>query len=214
MIKPILFSTTMVLALMEDRKTQTRRIIKPQPIDNTEVDGNFFTGNHSGFVKVDGHINWRQQFTDEYSPYQPGDILWVRESWCRFGNEYCFKIKNQQGDVKPLKWKPSIHMPKAACRLFLEVTEAKLERLQEISEDDAMSEGIEKYGLGYKSYEIIHSGPHKGTPHPHSAISNRKASFSFKELWESINGPDSWNINPWVWTISFKRTDKPEGFIQ
>src|SRR5690349_17204720 len=77
---PILFSTPMVQAILVGRKTQTRRIIKPQPVDNTEVDGNFFEGNHKGFVKVDGHPNWQHQFANEFCKYQTGDVLWVRET--------------------------------------------------------------------------------------------------------------------------------------
>ena len=96
-------------------------------------------------------------------------------------------------------------MPREAARIFLRVTEIRVERLQDISEEDAIAEGIKAEKGGFKSYEIIHSGPHKGKPNPHSYVPNREAVYSYEELWESINGEGSWDANPWVWVVKFER---------
>jgi len=202
LVHPILFSTPMVNAILEGRKRITRRIVKPQPIDNTEIDGNFFEGNHKGYVKVDNHPNWKNQFVHEFSDKQVGDILWVRET---FGDD--FLEINETGAInhylykadaleRPADgWKPSIFMPKAACRIWLKITGVSIERLQDISSSDAENEGVD----GVEWYERDYSGkPDYKT--------------AFKILWSKINGVSSWNENPFVWVISFQRTDCPKGF--
>lgn len=184
---PILFSTSMAKAILAGRKTMTRRIIKPQPIDNIEVDGNFYEGNYKGYVKVDNHPNWQQQFAYEFCPYgEVGSTLWVRETWQKvdtYPEPDCFGkyLYKSMGDTCD-KWKPSIFMPKDACRIFLKITDIKVERVQDISEEDAIKEGVESWC---------------------DAIDN------FKQLWQSINGEESWNSNPWCWCISFERTESP-----
>jgi hypothetical protein len=202
---PILFSTEMVQAIRQDIKTQTRRTIKPQPIDNTEVDGNFFEGNHKGYVKVDGHPNWKKQFIHEFCRYKIGDVLWVRESWNRLiiGGGYRYKADGDFNDPQ-LKWKPSIHMPKAACRIWLEITDIRMELLHDISPADALAEGIERMYLQQNDSEVEllrfkHYLKDKWGP---SAV------HSFETLWCKINGHESWNSNPWVWVISFKQIEK------
>jgi hypothetical protein len=98
-------------------------------------------------------------------------------------------------------------MPRWASRLTLTVTDVRVERLQDCSEDDAIAEGIEPVLCeplaGWRSYEVIHTGPHKGKAHPHSLVPNAEAVTSYRELWDSINGPGAWDANPWVTAISF-----------
>lgn len=222
---PILFSTPMVQAILEGRKTQTRRVIKKQPdlskhthitraviLDgtNTEV-FNYCSG---GSINVES----------VKCPYgQPGDILWVRETWQHDikadldtvppswipNGSYVYIAdgtiisKKELGELGV--WRPSIFMPKEACRLFLKVKSVRVERLQDISEDDAIAEGVEQiadYGsTGYKLYT-----------EPEAAYSDIDALYSFESLWQSINGEQSWNDNPWVWVVEFERCERPEGF--
>lgn len=145
-------------------------------------------------------------------PYgQPGDILWVRESWCLktpYGPEdYYFGYKagdtgvmikaSEKYDYKsPDVYFPSIHMPKEACRIKLLVKSVRVERLQDITEQDAIAEGVSRYPkspiYGYKNYQD-------------SDGYFLTAKESFKSLWQSINGPDSWDANPWVWVVEFER---------
>lgn len=222
---PILFSTPMVQAILEGTKTQTRRVLKPQPIDNTEIDGNFFDGKSRGYVKVDSHPNWREQFVFEFSKYQPGDVLWVRETFRRVMDmetneqwiEYAadnpepiyecdgdgFKLFNRDGTPKMLPFKPSIHMPKTACRIFLKIKTVRCERLQDINEDDACREGIELIDHNcFRNYD--ESNPYQFLEDPIG---------SFKSLWQSINGGESWDANPWVWVIEFERCEMPKCFL-
>lgn len=202
---PLLFSTPMVQAILDNRKTMTRRLIKPQPIDNIEVDGNFFEGNHKGYVKVDGHPNWREQFVHEFSKYKVGDVLWVRETFN--GDHKGYPV--YKADVtenlsefisKGIKWKPSLFMPFAACRLFLKITNIRIEQLHDITNEDAIAEGILKNDNGsFKNYKFIGD----------SIIGDNAAKNSFFSLWMSINGSNSYLANPWVWVISFERCEKP-----
>jgi len=146
------------------------------------------------------------------SPYgKPGEVLWVREAFTIVGTDmvrdegsgillketpqHVFKGEKQPHIEKLMKWKPSIHMPKSACRIFLEVVSVKVERLHSISESDAQAEGagISKALIDCKKVE----------PCGHSYRAG------FKNLWESINGGGSWQLNPWVWVVEFKRIDKP-----
>lgn len=204
---PILFSTPMVQAILEGRKTMTRRIVKRIALD------------------------WLQpeMFTPEYvaspdnslCPYgKPGDILWVRESWAalRLGYDwetgYCDDVtpekninqvieyvQKEKGVLSPrwvfaykangnwedhiedrgFPWRPSIHMPKAACRIYLEVINVRIERLHEISWQDAVAESC----TGYRPTQY-------------------EPTDEFKDLWQRINGIESWESNPWVWVVSFK----------
>lgn len=198
-MKPILFSTPMVKAILEGRKSQTRRIIKPQPIDNIEVDGNFFDGKHSGYVKVDGHPNWQQQFVSEFCRFQIGDILWVRETWqlmpalAQYSERFVYKADNFGRDTD--KWRPSIFMPREACRIFLKITNIRVERLQDISEEDAIAEGI-----------TMNNGPHSGWYWMENVYSTDNPVMAYQLLWQKINGKESWDNNVWVWVISFEQS--------
>lgn len=202
-IKPILFSTPMVQSILDERKTQTRRIVKPQP----DEDG------------ISKHIHskkWHDTSARVYKPIaQIGDIFWVRETYALIPYEhsqkyhgYCYKADWVNSDLTcpTSKWKPSIFMPKEACRIFLKVTDVRVERLQDISEEDAISEGVEKHS-DYGSTGYIHYGE------PDAAYTDIDAVWSFETLWESINGSGSWDANPWVWVYELERCEKPKNFI-
>jgi len=215
--RPILFSTPMVQAILDGRKTQTRRIIKPQPRcsenhlglgwDPKQVewanepfrpvlsDDVMYCGNCGEYVQFDG--------SGLKIPYgKGGDILWVRETFIpplRYGtiNRYIYKAIEDLDCFKGY-WKPSIFMPKEACRIRLEITNIKVERLRDVSREDAINEGIDSktgsiLGPLYKIYDTKEW--------------NIYPIESYKSLWESINGKDSWNLNPWVWVIEFKRVN-------
>ena len=166
--KPILFSTPMVQAILRGEKTQTRREVK----------------------------YWKKIT----NPKIVGDILWVRETWqhtkalnLHISDEnhgYVYKADGEPWeDYENWKWKPSIFMPKDACRIFLKITKIRIERLEDITKEDAIAEGIEKW-------ENCNS---TGGVHP--------AIASFRSLWTSINGFDNLNSNPWVFVYDFERTN-------
>lgn len=207
--RPILFSGAMVRAILSGQKTVTRRACKPQPsahAHTSSADGNPM----SAWWETGKDIN--------RCPYgQPGERLWVRETW------YCDHFDVISGPyLKPSDlnldearsdgtlvyaadglapyeceqpaWKPSIHMPRWACRILLEITEVRVERLQDITEQQALAEGVascaqdlDPDGNGYSPGEL------------------------FSILWSSINGTDSWNANPWVWVVEFKRVEVANG---
>ena len=197
---PILFSTPMVQAILEGRKTMTRRKVKLQPGEGEYYqlmeDGEF------AYISVGG-------MSGPYKcPYgQPGDILWVRETWQHTKNlginpedensGYIYKCsENGQewaNNTENWVWKPSLFMKKEACRIFLKVTGVKVERLQDISTLDAIKEGVNPCTLN-------------------SQTGNYSFEYGFQKIWKEINGQKSWNDNPWVWCISFERIEKPENF--
>lgn len=201
-IKPILFNAEMVRAILDGRKTCTRRLIKPQPdkkhiyplgfvTDSTEKKevGCFgFAANEYG-----GSI----QYVKPPYRYAPGDILYVRETWKKAPNGYYYYEDWQRNDIADVtKWKPSIHMPKEAARIWLKVADVRVERSQEITIDGIRNEGISSMAVHAGDMEI--------------------ALKEWKNLWNSTikkNRPDSygWDANPWVWVIEFERCEKPEG---
>jgi hypothetical protein len=217
--RPIIFSAPMVCAILEGRKTQTRRTLKYQPIDVRRV-----------FMKPEINMSYVENAHGVEIPHwpcpygKPGDRLWVRETHeayyvSRGETSYSAGVKYRADDEKRLisidaltyqklnstdskGWTPSIHMPRWASRINLEITGIRVERLQDISEQDAMAEGIENVGgkfscSPWRNYRI--SKP--GEMNMHCASPQR----SYMTLWESINGAGSWNINPWVWVIEFKK---------
>lgn len=188
----------MVRAILEGRKTQTRRIIPDQPnIDPQTGDWLWMKDtNNEQVVPIERYIKSRRQFC-KYG--QPGDNLWVRETWAHeYGGGYLYRASHSH--MKPDgNWKPSIHMPRAASRILLKITDVRVERLNDINEWDAIDEGLEMVnGPDGIKYYGNYGDNNAGTAlHPVE---------SFRSLWESINGPDSWNQNPFVWVIEFKPT--------
>lgn len=211
--RPILFSGPMVRAILAGNKTQTRRIVKPW-VPRLGVDA------------VPADVSYLPDFTcyRATSPYgQPGDRLWVRESTHRrpmlnlltgepLADKYDGGAYTADGaDVLTpegfdLAWWysrkscPSIHMPRFACRLVLEVTGVRVERLNDISDSDCWAEGIEECDGALDEVEICHLAKAMGRtfedPQP-----------SYAALWEQINGPGSWHANPWVWVVEFRRIE-------
>jgi len=195
-IKPILFNTEMVRAILDGRKTCTRRIVKFTP--------SFFEVNEKPVYLYDTEPSMGKI----YPPCQPGDILYVRETWDCYPeyedeNAPAIYYYKADGDLRPegyreicKGWLPSIHMPKKAARIWLKVTDVRVERLQGMTQEDAEKEGAaEKIDLKTKFRE--------------SALLN------FLRIWDStIKKSDidryGWNANPWVWVIEFERCEKPQ----
>lgn len=193
-IKPILFNTEMVRAILDGRKSCTRRVVKPQPTARYGAQ----------CIKP---------------PYQPGDILYVRETWERFecwnceGDERgncpkepqksvfdktcgCYMYRATDEIYGDARWHPSIHMPKEAARIWLKVTGVRVERLQEITSEQISREGVE-------------------AEYPH-VLNGEEKRYAFSTLWNStIKKSDidtyGWDANPWVWVIEFERCEKPKG---
>ena len=186
-LRPILFSAPMVRALLAGAKTQTRRAVKPQPGAGQTIT-EYREGD--GFCVATDPPS-RSVVRDLPCPYgQPGDQLWVRET-AAVGHSYDGKARvcyRSDGDVElspDRKWTPSIFMSRRHSRISLEITNVRVERLQEISESDARSEGISK-----------------------NQCPDWHAQTDYRVLWESINGPGSWDANPWVWAIEFRRVEQ------
>lgn len=215
---PILYQTIMVQAILDGRKTKTRRTKGLEFVNDSVANGG--TWKYLGVDEL-GHL-MRNNYGATNAikcPYgEPGDILWVRESFSPFADKpwttsnISYRTAAVDAKDKRWKWKPSIHMPKACSRIWLEVTDIKIERLQDISEQDAIAEGVESWiderlkskPIRYRVYEP-NSDP--------EALYSSAAYDSFQTLWESINGIESWNLNSWVWVVSFKvlsKTGKPD----
>lgn len=195
-VLPILFNTEMVRAILDGRKSCTRRLVK------------FFSGENprwTGYIK-DGLMlyNGKNEPCIRKAPYQPGDILYVRETFIQAAAHiFWYKANDKPWMSKGLRWKPSIHMPKEAARIWLKVTDVRVERLQEITEEGAKKEGaIDNRGFIHSpddEYDSLHT-----------------AREHFAKIWDStIKKSDldryGWNANPWVWVIGFERCEKPEG---
>lgn len=222
-IKPILFNTEMVRAILDGRKSCTRRLVKPQPHGKHTFPLGFVTDSTEkkevgcfgfGIDEYGGSIKYVKP------PYQPGDTLYVRETWCAFPvNEaghmrgHSIYYYRADGDLRPEgwrgKWRPYTQMPKEAARIWLKVTDVRVERLQDITPKDAKNEGV-----GNLFYEdIAYSEKNYGTEvDPEYGIAKEQ----FAWLWDStIKKSDldryGWDASPWVWVIEFERCEKPEG---
>lgn len=221
--RPILFSAPMVRAILDGRKTQTRRIVKPQP--DIVADGGSVVGVFTPEDQKYGRLGKALS-----CPYgQPGDRLWVRETW-RDWSESAWHYaadgtvipKQRDRDLaaflaqrapftwESYSWRPSIHMPRAASRITLEIIEIRVERLQDVSEADALAEGLKRITKDGGT-TIKHGIPDRdGLPGTDDTgwpwrDWNADPRVAFRRLWESINGADSWAANPWAWVVGFRR---------
>ena len=226
-IKPILFNTEMVRAILDGRKRCTRRVVKPQPDEKQKFPVGFVTDSTEkkevgcfgfGTNECGGSI----QYVKPPYGYAPGDILYVRETWCALPvNEaghmrgHCVYYYRADGDLRPEgwrgKWRPSIHMPKEAARIWLKVTDVSVERLQDITEEQACMEGTDPWDE--VCYE--NNGWHPTFSDPDSGGDPNMVD-GFHKLWNStIKKSDldryGWDANPWVWVIEFERCEKPKG---
>jgi hypothetical protein len=188
--KPILFNTEMVQAILEGRKTVTRRKIDKDITNfcDVEVDGTLldYQNCHGDFINP-----------IDLCRYRKGDILWVRETWSEHQEYYNNSAKvfaephyiYKADGVYANKWRPSIHMPKEAARIFLKVTDVRVERLQDITEEDAIAEGMSKTLV--------------------DGVIFISAKGNFHVLWDSLNIKRGygWEVNPWVWVIEFERVE-------
>lgn len=209
--KPVIFNGQMVRAILDGRKTQTRRIVKPQP----PVSGTLVQKSHNGLEPlyfVGGYLLPR-------CPYgEPGDYLWVREthSWVTLAeNEFGLPLDRRTKEGRPVRmiyradaefegwakafptrWRPSIHMPRWACRIILRIEEVRVERLKNICPADVWAEGIDPRPYLFQASKA-------------SRVINRDkwARAQFKRLWDSINGRRgfSWKTDPWVWVVKFSK---------
>ncbi|EGH7971154.1 hypothetical protein IFB27_003031 [Salmonella enterica] len=194
----MIFNAEMVRAILDGRKTQTRRPVKFPLIDKNmgcELAGNELAG------ELAAHNYWN-------SPYgKPSDRIWVRETFRVHSRAtdvatlvYRASVRNSWTEqthrvpiavcdkpATPEKWTPSIHMPRWASRILLEITDVRVERLRDLSEEDAKSEGI--------------------TPPAGGVLPGWEYRINFRDLWMDIYGTDSWEANPWVWVIEFKRVE-------
>jgi hypothetical protein len=213
--RPILFSTPMINTIRERRKTQTRRVVKPQP-HTTPIANGSASGNYDAWPNGDSCLEWDDVLADTayyvqagFCPHgQPGDRLWVRETWqarsprdygmeCPIsqpieregyaGHEWTVRYAaTDQNFAEWSGWNPSIHMPRWASRITLEVVSVRVERVQDITAEDACAEGV---------------------PGCRDNLSNAHAVTWFATLWNQINGKRancSWQDNPWVWVVEFK----------
>lgn len=217
-IKPILFNTEMVRAIIDGRKTQTRRIVKgldglsvyrAEPSEDayeTLGEWDFFYGWSDNGAMFDAIETVK-------APCSISDILWVRETWMRISDWTCVdpEVGQPDGylyragwedDTNQAKWRPSIHMPKEAARIFLRVTDVRVERLQDISVEDCKREGI------WDDYKTP-------TQKWHDNLAEMAYPRCFAKLWDSTIKPADrdcygWEANPWVWVIKFERCEKLE----
>jgi hypothetical protein len=194
--RPILFSSEMVRAILDGRKTETRRVINLLSFEKSGTQGYDFAFRSRSGAWNEVPTSW---LIKKYCPYgQPGDHLWVRETFATYLDGYVYKanyandgfgsqiVNLQTGELFPLVWKPSIHMPRQASRITLEVKNIRVQRVQEISGDECTLEGI----------EVAWSDPNNSVQEINA----------FKSLWNVINAKRGygWDVNPWVWVIEFK----------
>lgn len=198
-IKPILFNTEMVRAILDGRKTCTRRICKDAN-EYTVPDMDFYNADRRTYAVhnfVDKEHTEQLSTAERTCPICTGDILYVRETWKEAPKGYYYYEDWQRNDIADVtKWKQSIHMPKEAARIWLQVTDVRAERLQDITSEQICREGVE-------------------IEYPH-VLNGEEKRYAFSTLWNStIKKSDlyryGWDANPWVWVIEFERCEKPEG---
>ncbi|GHV34930.1 hypothetical protein FACS18949_11900 [Clostridia bacterium] len=207
-MKPILFKTDMVRAILDGRKTQTRRVLKPQPKGTPRY-------NNLRYHWYDHYFSPGLPFVNDVTPmprqpFRVGDILWVRETWleaegtCHYRADTTSEIQRCLVDDGH-RWKPSIHMHREAARLFLRVTDVRAERVQDITIKDCIAEGVSVGSMNWNRLAAQHKE-------------------KYRELWESINTKRkydgdyvarrpgcNWDANPWVWVYTFEKLDIERG---
>ena len=194
--RPILFSAPMVRALLDGSKTQTRRVVKrSDEWPASAVKAVMLESRGTALAVAADRCTYGPEISCFYG--QPGDRLWVRETyWIDDEDNAIIYRADKDADIvdtnrhetgsKKYNWKPSIFMPRAASRITLEITGVRVERLQDITRGDSMSEGC---------------------PFPNMAQGDNPCQW-YEQLWGQINGADSWAANPWVWVIEFKKADQ------
>ncbi|TGE08833.1 hypothetical protein EU556_11165 [Hymenobacter fodinae] len=208
--RQILFTGAMVRALLAGTKTQTRRIIK-SPTGTFEINSTLDM-KQCWLNVTDAN---EQAVRPLMCPYgQPGERLWVRENlfWSEHEDGWCYQADNDMLECeyseapilqKPLKsFIPSMHMPRVASRILLEIVAVRVERLQDISADDSVAEGVEV------SHRDTSGMPWYKLPGWEKPINVSDAKIVYQHIWETINGADSWKANPWVWVVEFRKVQK------
>lgn len=197
--RPIIFSTPMVQAILGGNKSQTRRIVNFKKIAKRSgcTNGTLaYSDTFKSWAVFDG--NGDADLCLVNCPYgEIGDRLWVREPFSVYRHPV-FPVVHYKADDptdRSLKYKPSIHMFRWQSRITLQITNIRVARLQDISGDDCISEGIDRFASAFRNYS-----------EESAWITSPK--HSYKSLWNKINGADSWDLNPFVWVIEFKRVDK------
>lgn len=202
-MKPILFNTEMVRAILEGRKTVTRRVVKPQPPATSVVRKRSCAWDWSFWADCDmGHLM--------KPPYHPGDILWVRETWAEMPYGFVYRVDGEEPDGWDCddRWRPSIHMPRGAARIFLRVTGVRVERLQDIT--DYRAEGIHPSEACEECFAVCGGCDPLNSP---TGCDNEIDAFA--GLWDRTVKPADlplygWEANPWVFVIEFERISKDE----
>lgn len=196
---PILFNTVMVQSILDDRKDQTRRTQGLEEV-NKKPDDYILDG-----IQLNDLFIFHSKSTSEEIFIKPkctiGDILWVRETWSPGPFENCthipfiYRADYSTDLASKTKWRPSLFMPREAARIFLKVTNVRCERISEISCEDCRKEGV-----------LYHK-------HDNKDVDDFLALEAFMELWQKINGNDSWKQNPYVWVYDFEQVEKPADFL-
>lgn len=220
----MIFNAEMVRAILDGRKTQTRRIMKPQPTPCTlQKGGHWWPSNvfktmlHIEEEMQNGKGGWGGLVGDACPFGDVGDRIWVRETWARYNidqdsHDMAYRATTPEDWPEEGRWRPSIHMPRWASRITLEITGVRVERLSDISHEDAGREGIytevwdqtvvaRNYAAEDEFFQFWSESM------PHYVEMNELFRASFHSLWQSIYGKESWQANPWVWVIEFKRIE-------
>lgn len=213
---PMSFSTPMVQANLAGRKNQTRRL-KGLELFNAEPD----KWRYDGIKEEDPSIHYFEQLdkngiaTERYQPKQcpygqPGDVLWMREACCTAPDGFAYKADH----IELSGFRPSIHMPIEACRSWCIVEAIEAQRLQDITEADAIGEGIEIVDKHFGFYKLY---PSHQLVDENNSLTTRSPEYSYYSLWISINGCENWELNPWVWVVRYRFTTTPpdgwEGYV-
>ncbi|MDR1889342.1 MAG: hypothetical protein LBQ81_08225 [Zoogloeaceae bacterium] len=217
--RPIIFSAPMVRTILEDRKNMTRQVINYLP--GFRMITEFKPSDTPGYKWTfrDIQMMWHD-IKELECPYgKPGDRLWVKETFATkslVGNSIMsYPIYRADGERMGVKWAPSIHMPRWASRILLEITDVRVDRLQDITEEDAIAEGIKKlskdngrtWKYGIPDNDGLPGNDNHGWPWQEWCNTPIDA---FRKLWDSINSARGygWKENPWVWVIEFRRIEK------